>query len=230
MSCCVAVIAAHPDDEVLGCGGTIARHIQERDEVHVLIMAEGLTSRDRQRNRSHRSTDLSNLAIDAQKANQVLGTTSLTLRNFPDNRLDSIDLLDLIKCIENFLKQYPARIVYTHHGGDLNVDHRRVHESVVTACRPMPGQSVEKLLFFEVASSTEWQTVNMISAFIPSWFVDISITLEIKLDALKEYKSEMRSWPHARSLSSIEHLAKWRGASVGLEAAEAFMAGRIIVR
>lgn len=228
---CIAIIAAHPDDEVLGCGATIAKHVNNGDQVHVLIMAEGLTSRDIQRDRNQRVNDLSALALAAQKAHQELGTTSLTLKDYPDNRLDSLERLDLIKCVEEFLFLHPPKIVYTHHGGDLNVDHRRVHEAVVTACRPVPGHSVEQLLFFEVASSTEWQmSSHVATAFAPNWYVDISATLPAKLRALAAYESEMRPWPHARSLQALEHLARWRGASVGLEAAEAFVLGRYISR
>lgn len=227
----IVVIAAHPDDEVLGCGATIAKHILDGDQVHVLIMAEGLTSRDIQRNRDYRAADLSHLALAAEKAHRELGTTSLTLKDYPDNRLDSLDRLDLIKCVEEFLARHTPRIVYTHYSSDLNVDHRRVHEAVVTACRPMPGHSVEQLLFFEVASSTEWQiSSHAATAFAPNWYVDISATLPAKLRALAAYESEMRPWPHARSLQALEHLARWRGASVGLEAAEAFMLGRNLVR
>lgn len=226
----IVVVAAHPDDEVLGCGGSIAKHIKNGDEVHVLIIAEGVTSRDNQRNLDSRSSDLSDLAIAAEEANQHLGTTSLTLKSYPDNRLDSIQRLDLIKCVEVFLKFHMPKIIYTHHSSDLNIDHRRVHEAVITACRPIPNYSVECLLFFEVASSTEWQMPGQSTIFSPNWFIDISQTLDCKKKALTTYHSEMRPWPHARSIEAVEYLARWRGASVGVEAAEAFMLGRKIMR
>lgn len=222
----ILVIAAHPDDEVLGCGGTIARHVQQGDEVHVLILAEGLTSRDGQRNREKFEGELSLLAQSAQEANRLLGVHSLALHDFPDNRMDSIDLLDVIKVIEKHLAIYTPDAVYTHHAGDVNVDHRVVHQAVVTACRPFPGQSIKRLLFFEISSSTEWQVPASAPAFLPNYYVDVSQTLSLKMHALEAYESEMRPWPHPRSLQAVEYLARWRGATVGVGAAEAFILGR----
>jgi LmbE family N-acetylglucosaminyl deacetylase len=222
----IAVIVAHPDDEILGCGATMAKHIQAGDEVSVLIMAEGITSRDQQRNRDVRSEELSELAQTAIAANKILGVTSVTLKDYPDNRMDSIDRLDIIKTIENFIDEQQPDIIYTHYIGDLNIDHRRINEAVVTACRPQPDLTVKSLLFFEVASSTEWQIPN---TFSPNWFVDVSETLNLKLKALEAYHSEMRPYPHARSIKAVEHLARWRGASVGVEAAEGFVLGRTLI-
>jgi LmbE family N-acetylglucosaminyl deacetylase len=222
----IAIIAAHPDDEILGCGATMAKHIQAGDQVSVLIMAEGITSRDQQRNRDARSEELSELAQTAIAANNILGVTSVTLKNYPDNRMDSIDRLDIIKTIENFIDEQQPDIIYTHYIGDLNIDHRRINEAVITACRPQPGLTVKSLLFFEVASSTEWQIPNH---FSPNWFVDVSETLNLKLKALEAYQSEMRPYPHARSIKAVEHLAHWRGASLGVEAAEGFVLGRKLV-
>ncbi|MBJ6801710.1 PIG-L deacetylase family protein [Geomonas propionica] len=224
----VLVIAAHPDDEVLGCGGTIARHVQAGDEVHVVILAEGLTSRDVVRERAVRSSELSELAQVAHRANSILGVTSLSLHDFPDNRMDGVELLDVVKVVEDHIRAKRPNIVYTHHAGDVNIDHRRIQEAVVAATRPQPGQTVETLLFFEVASSTEWQPPGSFPPFLPNWFVDISTTLTLKMQALEAYACEMREWPHARSCQSLEHLAHWRGGSVGCEAAEAFVLGRRI--
>jgi N-acetylglucosamine malate deacetylase 1 len=224
----VAVIAAHPDDEILGCGGTIAQHIREGDEVHVLIMAEGITSRDQHRDRNGCAAELTELAKAGYAANKILATTSLTLKDLPDNRMDSLDRLDIIKIVEEFIRIYSPNIVYTHHIGDVNIDHRRIHEAVVTSCRPFPRQQVKTLLFFEVASSTEWQPSVSAPYFAPNWFVDISETLALKLKALGAYQSEMRPWPHARSIDALENLARWRGANIGVCAAEAFVLGRNI--
>lgn len=224
----VLVIAAHPDDEVLGCGGTIASHIRRGDRVDVLILAEGATSRDMRRNPDHRKAELSALAKYAQAAADILGTSSLTLQNLPDNRFDSLDLLDIVKLVESRLSTIRPDTVYTHHSGDVNIDHRRIHEAVVTACRPYPGQSVRTLLFFEVQSSTEWQVPHSAPAFVPDWFVDISATLETKTAALQAYADEMRPWPHSRSIEAVEHLARWRGSIIGCAAAEAFVLGRHI--
>jgi LmbE family N-acetylglucosaminyl deacetylase len=129
---------------------------------------------------------------------------------------------------EKHIGQQRPHTVYTHHAGDLNADHRRVHEAVVTACRPQGEYSVRRLLFFEIPSSTEWRAPATGPAFSPHWFVDISTVLEQKIDALKAYGSELRPWPHPRSLEGVTYLARWRGATIGCEAAEAFMLGREI--
>jgi LmbE family N-acetylglucosaminyl deacetylase len=218
----VLVVAAHPDDEVLGCGGTIARHAGAGDEVQVLIVAEGATSRQLQRDRDQATDELFALAQAAHQAGAILGAQGVELLDLPDNRLDSIDRLDLIQQIEERIVRHQPKVVYVHHAGDVNVDHRRLHEAVVTACRPMPGQPVRRLLSFEVASSTEWQPPGSAPAFQPNWFVDISDQWPRKRQALEAYTHEMRPWPHARSIEALEHLARWRGAQVGVEAAEAF--------
>ena len=228
MSETVLVLAAHPDDEILGCGATIAKHAARGDKVHVVILAEGVTSRDESRDRSARQGELSHLAEAAHRANSVLDVSSLVLHDFPDNRMDSLDRLDIIKAVEAYIQQLKPSIVYTHHSGDVNIDHRRIHEAVVTACRPIPGHPVRTLLFFEVASSTEWQPPGSGPYFMPVWYEDVAQTLAQKLEALAIYESEMRPWPHARSVKALEHLARWRGASIGVEAAEAFMVGRAI--
>jgi N-acetylglucosamine malate deacetylase 1 len=224
----VLVVAAHPDDEMLGCGASIAQHALGSDEVHVLILGEGLTSRSTASDAARHAAKLSALASCAQKANDLLGVSSLQLKGLPDNRMDSIDLLEIIKLIEASIDRVQPEIVYTHYGDDLNIDHRRVHDAVVTACRPVPQGCVKTLLFFEIPSSTEWQTARSSQGFMPNWFNDVSFTLEKKLSALACYESEMRPWPHPRSIKGVEHLARWRGASVGVEAAEAFVLGRAL--
>lgn len=218
----VLVVAAHPDDEVLGCGGTIARHADAGDQVKVLIVAEGATSRQQQRDRGQASEELSALVLAAQKAGVILGAQGVEVLDLPDNRLDSLDRLDLVKQIEERITRHQPQVVYVHHAGDVNVDHRRLHEAVITACRPTPGHPVRRVLSFEVASSTEWQPPGSAPAFQPNWFIDISAQWPRKREALAAYASEMRPWPHARSLEALEHLARWRGAQVGLDAAEAF--------
>ena len=225
----VLVVAAHPDDEVLGCGGTIARHADAGDQVQVLIVAEGATSRQQQRDRIQAGDELSALALAAQKAGSILGAVGVELLDLPDNRLDSLDRLDLIKRLEESIERHRPQVVYVHHAGDVNVDHRRLHEAVVTACRPIPGHPVQRLLSFEVASSSEWQPPGSAPAFQPNWFVDISDQWQRKREALVAYASEMRPWPHARSLDALEYLARWRGAQVGVEAAEAFCLLRQLV-
>lgn len=224
----VIVIAAHPDDEVLGCGATIAKHVEHGDEVHVLILAEGQTSRDERRDRIKNSVVLNHLAAAAQEAAKVLGVATVTLKDFPDNRMDSIDLLDIVKVVERFIKFHQPDILYTHHYGDLNIDHRITNHAVITAARPVPGSSIKTILFFEVPSSTEWQASSSSLQFTPNWFVSISENLDKKIEALKKYEHEMRSWPFPRSLDAVRYLARWRGCCIGTDAAEAFMLGRNI--
>jgi len=218
----ILVVAAHPDDEVLGCGASMAKWSNAGIEVNVLIMAEGATSRDKVRNREKRIDELSVLAKSARSAGKILGVSSVQLLDFPDNRMDSVDRLEVIKAVEEHIKLLKPVTVVTHHSGDLNIDHRIIHEAVVTACRPEPGNRVRRLLSFEINSSTEWQP-DSVSSFQPSWFEDVSGSISRKLQALEAYSIEIRPWPHSRSLKAVEHLARWRGSTVGTEAAEAFM-------
>jgi LmbE family N-acetylglucosaminyl deacetylase len=185
-----------------------------------------VTSRDAVRNRETRSHELEDLAKAAQKSGEILGVSSLHMHRFPDNRMDGIELLEVVKCAEKYIHRHQPAVVYTHHGSDLNVDHQITNRAVVTACRPQPGQVVQTLLFFESPSSTEWFTPSNGLFFAPNWFVDISGTLERKLEALSVYSDEMRPWPHARSLEAVRHLAKWRGGTVGMQASEGFVLGR----
>ncbi len=224
----VLVVAAHPDDEVLGCGGTIARLSDEGYEVHVLIVAEGVTSRAEQRDRKTKESELSELTRCARAANAILGSASLQVRDLPDNRMDGVELLDVVKVVEAEIARLRPHLLLTHHGGDVNVDHRVLHEAVIVACRPQPEHPVRQLLFFEVASSTEWRPPGVTGNFLPNCFYDIGPQLKRKLDALKAYSTEIRAFPHPRSVEAVEHLACWRGATVGCQAAEAFMVGRII--
>lgn len=226
----ILVIAAHPDDEVLGCGGAMAAHIKAGDQVRVVIMAEGLTSRFDTRDTAMSEDGMKGNLSDLQKvcieANKVLGVTDVHFENFPDNRMDSVDRLDVVKRVEHHVNEVRPDMIYTHHVGDVNIDHNVIHHAVVTASRPMPGTCRPTLLFFEVASSTEWQPPSSAQAFNPTWYHDISETLDQKLKSLEVYACEMRDWPHARSVKALEHQARFRGANIGVEAAEAFILGR----
>lgn len=222
----VLVVAAHPDDEVLGCGGTIAKHKSLGHEVHVLIIAEGITSRDNIRNRDEHKNELQRLAESAKKANDILEVKTLSLLDFPDNRLDSVDRIEVIKAIEKHADNIKPQIVYTHSDTDLNIDHRIINECVLTAFRPVPESQIENIYFFEVASSTGWYSSVEKSSFVSNWHEDISDTLDLKIKALKQYDSEMKEWPHARSIEAVEYQARWRGSLVGLQAAESFYLAR----
>lgn len=146
----VLVVAAHPDDEVLGCGATIAIHSERGDQVSVLIMAEGATSRLSKRERSVVMMELTELNSAAQVANSILGVKRLNLLDFPDNRMDSVDLLDVIKVIETEINEWQPDIVYTHHVGDVNIDHRVIHDAVIAATRPLPGRKLQTVLFLRL--------------------------------------------------------------------------------
>jgi LmbE family N-acetylglucosaminyl deacetylase len=222
------VVAAHPDDEVLGCGATIAKHTLAGHEVHVVICSPGIASRYGEGENNQQNKDQLALKESATRANDVLGVSSLKILEFPDNRMDSVDLLDIVKCIEKHIGLVRPDTVFTHHAADLNIDHRRVHEAVATACRPVTGQSVRNLLFFEIPSSTEWASSGHFH-FQPTVYIDVSATIDTKIRALQAYASEMRPWPHPRSLKAIEHLARWRGSNAGFDAAEAFVMGRLLL-
>ena len=224
----IVVIAAHPDDEVLGCGGTLARLSTEGHQVHILLMADGESSRgDGEQPVDSELLSARNAA--AETACRILGCTSVETLNLPDNRLDGLERLDVIKRIEHFIECCQPSIVFTHHAGDVNIDHCVVHDAVIAACRPQPEHPVKELLFFEVPSSTEWRPPGSAITFAPNLFYDISTTLTLKLKALQVYESELRTFPHTRSLKAVESLAQWRGATVGVEAAEAFVLGRKVI-
>ncbi|WP_299395029.1 PIG-L deacetylase family protein [Pelagibius sp.] len=218
----ILIVAAHPDDEVLGVGGTAARHADEGDKVHVLILAEGSTSRGEQRDRNAHGEAIDALKQAARAAADCLGTQPPRFAGLPDNRMDQLDLLDIIKHVEAAVKEVDPAIIYTHHGGDLNLDHRLTHQAVLTACRPLPGARVEAIYAFETLSASEWSTPEIGRPFIPCHFVDVSRYLDSKRKALECYHREMRPFPHSRSIENVEYLARFRGGCVGFEAAEGF--------
>lgn len=220
----ILILAAHPDDEVLGCGGTIAKLADQGATVNVAFLADGVFSRSGGIE-THQAELIARRAA-SQKACNILGVNCVYFGEFPDNRMDTIALLDIIKPIEALIAKYQPNTVFTHHSGDVNIDHQCIHEAVVTACRPQRGNPVKTLLCFEIPSSTEWQLPGSAPIFAPNWFIDISDTLNRKLAALNAYATELRDWPHPRSMQGVESLARWRGATVGVAAAEAFTLGR----
>ena len=223
----VLVVAAHPDDEVLGCGGTIAKFALAGHSVHVLLIADGESAREMS-SVTIAEQQIANRNKAAHNAGDILGCSSVNILSLPDNRLDSLDLLDIVQHLEYYVEKLQPTTIFTHHAGDINIDHRIVHNAVVTACRPQPNHPVKEILFFEVPSSTEWQTPNSAATFCPNYFVDISTTLVVKIAGLQAYTTELRDFPHPRSLQGVTALAQWRGATVGVNAAEAFMIGRKI--
>jgi len=221
----VLIVAAHPDDEALGCGGTIARHSAEGDRVEVAFLADGVTSRD---SGADHTDEISRRRQAALAAAEILGVSEVHFGDLPDNRLDSVGILSLAQVVESLMRDAEPDVIYTHHAHDLNVDHRLVHEAVMTASRPLPGSRVSLILAFETASSTEWRSPQAAHPFAANWYVDITDTLAVKMLALKAYGEEMRLWPHPRSPEAVGHLAHWRGATVGRGAAEAFVLARHI--
>ena len=218
----VLVLAAHPDDEVLGCGGTIARSVAEGHRVTVAILGQGAASRHNP-GTPEAAAEIAELVQTSRAAGRILGTDDVRHCGLPDNRFDSLDLLDIVKLIEEIGREVQPEVVYAQHGGDLNVDHAITFRAAMTAFRPIPGTSVRALYAFEVASSTEWAFGKFAPAFVPDTFVDIGHSLELKLKAMKAYADELREFPHPRSIRAIRAQCEDRGARAGLAAAEAFM-------
>jgi LmbE family N-acetylglucosaminyl deacetylase len=213
----IAVIVAHPDDEVLAFGGTMARHAAEGSSVHVLIMATGLASRTP--DGSVTNADIERLQVEALAANKLLGAKVVEFADFPDNRMDSVALLDVVKRTEQFLDKFRTTTVYTHHHGDMNIDHGIVARAVLTASRMLPGSRIRRIYAGEVLSSSEYTFPEW--RFAPTSYVNIAAFVAQKCKAMEAYAGEIRAWPHPRSVEGIKALASLRGAEAGLEAAEA---------
>lgn len=216
------VVAAHPDDEVLGCGGTLARRSQEGHEVYVALLGEGITARHPEPDRAPRE-ELLRLQAASRQAAAELGVREVFRFGFPDNRLDSVPLLELVRPLERLVSDLRPEVVLTHHASDLNVDHGLACRAALTATRPVPGCPVREVLAFETPSATGWSFGQIGPAFEPTVFVDVAATLGRKLRALDAYASEGRPFPHPRSPEALRALAAWRGSAVGVAAAEAFV-------
>lgn len=200
----VLAVVSHPDDEVLGPGATLAKHVLAGDDVRVLILGKG---------RPDARSDAA-----ARRAGSVIGFAPLVF-NLPDNQFDTVSLLGIAQLVEAEMANGFPDVIYTHSADDLNVDHRLTHQAVLSASRPQPGCSVKRILAFEVPSSTEWG----LEAFWPNVFVDVSgEPMRRKRRALECYASEMRPSPHPRSYAAVNALALWRGATAGIPMAEAF--------
>jgi LmbE family N-acetylglucosaminyl deacetylase len=221
----ILIIASHPDDEILGCGGTVARLIKEGYEAYTLILGEGVTSRDRERDREKRKKEFEELKKNIYKANKIIGIKEVFIYDFPDNRFDTVPLLDIVKVIEDIKDKIKPHTVFTHYKDDLNIDHRITCKAVLTATRPLFNETVKEIYSFEVLSSTEW---NYPVSFYPDVFFDITDTLDLKLKAMNEYKSELRDFPHPRSLEAIRLNAEYWGMKVGNKSAEVFKNVRLL--
>jgi len=211
----ILIVAAHPDDEVLGCGGTIAKHKKSGDTVSILILGDGITSRTGETNITQRENQ-------AQKSAKILGIDKLLTEKLPDNKFDTVPLLEIAKIVEKAVNKTKPEIIYTHFSEDLNVDHRLTLQAVLTACRPQPGFCVKKILSFEILSSTEWQEKTQNKIFCPTEYNNITNFIDKKIKALDAYKNELKPFPHPRSKEGVKILAQYRGMEVGYKYAEAF--------
>jgi len=211
----ILVVAAHPDDEILGVGGTILKHVKNGDQVSILVLGDGESSREAK-------VDIEKRENQAKRVIQALGAKEMILKKLPDNQFDSLPLLEIIKEVEAVIRQVKPEIIYTHCPTDLNVDHRLTFQAVLTACRPQPGFGVKKILAFETLSSTEWQIKDQSHLFLPTEYHDIAEFIDQKVEILKIYQDELRDYPHPRSVEGVKILAQYRGIEVGYHYAEAF--------
>lgn len=218
----VVVVASHPDDEVLGVGGTLALHALQGAKVFPIIVAD---------NNSLRYDEQHNAALkDAcRRCCATLGIEEPEFLGFPDQGLDTFSQVEINRALEERLQRHAPRVVYTHHSGDMNRDHQVLHDCTLVACRPKPGAFVRQVLAYSVPSSSDWAPQVPGRSFVPNWFVDISATLTRKLSALGHYESETPPFPHPRSLRAVEAQARFWGSSVGVEAAEPFVLMRNVV-
>lgn len=212
----VVVVAAHPDDEILGAGATLARHSRAGDDVHAVVLAEGASSR-------YDEGMVDELQAGGLAAAQHIGLSSVRFEAFPDQRLDQIPLIDLTQHLEDLLFELKPGVIYTHFAGDVNADHGVVAQAVWTACRPYRLPSVRLIAAFETPSSTEWSSPIRGSDFRPNMFVDVTSTIDDKLSAMACYPSELRDYPHPRSLRALRERAAHWGSVVGAAAAEPFV-------
>ena len=226
----VLIIAAHPDDEILGMGGTILKHAKNGDIIRTIYLATGITSRRSlgqtnsvkydvtKKEKNEMQNQINELRKNAKKANDILNVNSIEFYDFPDNEMDTVSLLKIVKTIENEIQKFKPKKIYTTHKGDLNVDHQITFQATLTACRPGTS-SVKEILSFEVPSSTEW---NYPISFTPNLFIDISKELSKKLKAMACFKNESRKFPHPRSSKNLESIAYRWGSVSGTQAAEGF--------
>jgi LmbE family N-acetylglucosaminyl deacetylase len=220
----VMIVVAHPDDEVLGLGASMNRLIDEANiETKVVILGEGITSRSDQRNTAKWEQELAVHRQNINKAKDVIGYQSVVAYEFPDNRFDSVALLDIIKVIEKEKAAFQPDVIFTHHGGDVNIDHQRTFEAVITACRPLTSETVRTIVTFETPSGTEWRAGTDPRHFIPTLFFTFSeVHLTKKIAAMESYEFERRAYPHPRSPEALRIQAQRYGVTVGSTFAEAF--------
>jgi LmbE family N-acetylglucosaminyl deacetylase len=217
----VLAVVAHPDDEVLGVGGALARHADEGDDAHVCILADGVGSRYEEIDEEARE-QIERRRDRAREACDFLGVESVSFYSFPDNEFDSVPLLEIVKTVEQEISENEPSVVYTHHYGDLNIDHELACRATVTATRPLKDSDVERVLSFETLSATEWSVPSSENEFQPQHFVNVGEQLDRKLESLRVYEDELREPPHPRNVETVRRNAKVWGAKTGVPAAEPF--------
>ncbi|WP_276373586.1 PIG-L family deacetylase [Chryseolinea sp. H1M3-3] len=227
----IMIVVAHPDDEILGLGATMNLLINERGiKTHLVILGEGITSRSDQRDVAKWNRELKIHKSNIEKARLSIGYHGLSVYDLPDNRFDTIPLLDIIKIVEKEKESFLPDMIFTHHGGDLNIDHQKTFQAVMTACRPMPGENVKAIITFETASGTEWRASADPYHFISNFFVSVKESnIDAKIKAMEAYEFEKRSYPHPRSGEALRIQAKRLGITIGEEYAEAFCLVRGII-
>jgi LmbE family N-acetylglucosaminyl deacetylase len=219
----VLVLAAHPDDEILGMGGTIAVHADRGDEVRIVVVTDGSSTQ------YPGDADIrSRKEAEALRAAAELGVTDYVHLDLPDMRLDTLPHVEVNRVVEEHVAEVAPEVVYTPHP-DVNRDHRVLFDSVAVATRPTPGQPVHRVLTYAPTSSTEW-TPAPLNSFVPNWFVDIGDAVERKLAAFAHYETEARDYPHPRSARAIRATAEFYGATCGCEHAEPFVLVRSLQR
>lgn len=216
----ILIVAAHPDDEILGCGGSILK-LKKSNDINVIFMTNGVSARGKNKVSEKKRKNA------CLKLFKYLGISIPEFYNFPDNQLDKIPLLKITKKIEKKIDSFKPDTIFTHYSNCLNIDHRKTFEAVNTACRPINNLSVNKILSFEIPSSTDWALFRE-KNFQPNYYINISKFLDEKINLIKFYKDELRNYPHSRSIKSIKSLASYRGVSCGVEYAEGFYLNRYL--
>jgi len=215
------VVAAHPDDEVLGCGATMAKYSAQGKKIFVIYMTNGVSARNK-----YTLKEIENRKKAAIKSCKILGAKPIFF-DFEDNKMDKYPLLDIVKKIEVIINKIKPEIVFTHYNNDLNIDHEITARATLTACRPLKKSFVKKLFMFDVPSSTEW-TPKKKERFSPNYYEAVNRFVKKKIKALEAYKMELRKWPHPRSKKNVIMKLNTYGAESGNENSEAFILYRQI--
>ena len=213
----ILVVAAHPDDELLGCGGSLAKLSKDKCNILTLFFTDGVSSREK-----NKKNEDNQRKKNALKSLKIIGVKQSKFLSYPDNALDKVPLIKITKEIEKVIMKFKPHTIFTHSNVDLNIDHEIISRAVVTATRPKPNFCVKNIFLFETLSSTEWNFNLKKKSFNPNYFIDITKSIKTKIKAAKAYKQEISPWPHPRSINGIKNLAKYRGQSVGVKFAEAF--------